>query len=410
MTNLINYILESGIALGVFTLFYLIALKQEKAFVFNRFYLLGSVLLSLVLPFIHFSIASVPSELVMSTILMKPLELGSTTQSISTTSIGLWGYGLVATVLIIRILLKAIPLISARKHSVEAGGHRLSIVENSTSAYTFWDTVYLGELLGEDERELILAHEKVHANELHSLDIVFLEIVGALLWINPIILIIKKLARTNHEYLADAKVVNETCKESYVKTLATSVLKQHGFELAHAFHTSSTLKRIKMINQQNKQIMKIKQIFPVAIALALVVVFGCEDAPERLSDMSNQEKAIVIEDVQTSNTENLEDIYDIVEVQPGPSVGMTKFYEWVASNMQYPTQAKEAGVEGKVFVQFIVDETGEITEVKSIKGIGSGCDAEAVRVMKGAAKWTPGLVDNKPVKVRMIMPISFKLS
>lgn len=159
--------------------------------------------------------------------------------------------------------------------------------------------------------------------------------------------------------------------------------------------------------------MKIKQIIPFVLGLGLVLTFGCEDAVEQLSEMNDQEAAKAIAQVQTSavkKVEGMEGVYDQVEVLPDPSGGMTEFYQWIAGNMKYPTQARKDGVEGKVFIQFIVDETGQLTEVKSIKGIGAGCDAEAVRVMKSAAKWTPGLVDNKPVKVRMILPITFKLS
>ena len=412
MNNSINYLLESGIALGAFTLFYLLALKQEKSFVFNRFYLLGGVILSMVLPLIHFSLKSVPSSLVVGTIFLQPVDLNSTDKTVDFYTLGVCTYSAIVVILLIRLFYKSLPLLLARRHAITKKGYRLCTLDNSTSAYTFWDTIYLGDQLEPEEKQLIMSHERIHAVEKHSLDLVFLEIIGAILWINPILLIIKKLVKTNHEYLADAKAVNHTNKETYVKTLATQTIKQHGFDLAHAFYTSSTLNRIKMINQQNNQIMKIKQLLPFALGLALVLVFGCDDATEQLSEMNDQEAAKAIAQVQTSKVkeaEGMNGVYDMVDVQPGPEGGMTSFYQWVAENMQYPIQAKKVGVEGRVFIQFIVDETGNITEVKSIKGIGAGCDAEAVRVMKSATKWTPGLVDGKPVKVRMVMPVSFKL-
>jgi protein TonB len=67
------------------------------------------------------------------------------------------------------------------------------------------------------------------------------------------------------------------------------------------------------------------------------------------------------------------------------------------------------GVEGKVFVQFVVDKDGTLTDIKAVKGIGAGCDEEAVRVLKAAPKWKPGKQRGRPVKVRMILPITFKL-
>ncbi|MEP2025637.1 MAG: M56 family metallopeptidase [Reichenbachiella sp.] len=414
MNSFLNYLLESGFALGAFSLFYLLALKQEKSFVFNRFYLLGAVVLSLFLPLIHFSLESVPADFVMGTIMMQTTDLSASpnTSNFFTVSNWIWAYGIVVGLLLIKLARKIVFLLIKRKDGIAIKGYKIYHLKESLDAYTFLDTIYLGDQLKDREKELILSHEKNHARGLHSLDILLLEIIGAFLWINPMLPLITKWVRTNHEYLADAKAVCKYSKETYVQTLATHTLSRHGFELAHSFYNSSTLKRIKMLNQQNNQIMKIKQIIPFILGLALVIVFGCEDATEQLSGLNDQEAAKTIVEYQESIANeigNIEGVYDMVDVQPGPKGGMTTFYEWVAATMEYPTQAKKDGIEGRVFVQFIVNETGDITEVKSIKGIGGGCDAEAVRVMQSAAKWTPGQKDGQPVKVRMIMPVSFKL-
>ena len=77
--------------------------------------------------------------------------------------------------------------------------------------------------------------------------------------------------------------------------------------------------------------------------------------------------------------------------------------------MEYPAQARRMGVEGKVFVQFVVDKDGSLTDVKAVKGIGAGCDEEAVEIVKSAPKWKPGKQRGKAVRVRMIIPITFRL-
>ncbi|SMD34999.1 outer membrane transport energization protein TonB (TC 2.C.1.1.1) [Reichenbachiella faecimaris] len=121
----------------------------------------------------------------------------------------------------------------------------------------------------------------------------------------------------------------------------------------------------------------------------------------------------VIEDIvfeEAPEEEVADEIFDIVEDQPGPPGGMAAFYTYVAKEMKYPNQARRMGIEGRVFVQFVVDKTGNLTEVRAIKGIGAGCDEEAVRVLKNAPKWSPGKQRGRPVKVRMILPITFKLS
>ncbi|CAN5293369.1 hypothetical protein BH23BAC1_BH23BAC1_29250 [soil metagenome] len=105
-----------------------------------------------------------------------------------------------------------------------------------------------------------------------------------------------------------------------------------------------------------------------------------------------------------------EEIFSIVEDQPQPQGGFEAFYKYIQKNMNYPAQARRMGVEGKVYVQFVVDKDGSLNEVQAIKGIGAGCDEEAVRVVKAAPKWKPGKQRGRAVKVRMVVPITFRLS
>lgn len=128
-------------------------------------------------------------------------------------------------------------------------------------------------------------------------------------------------------------------------------------------------------------------------------------------DMDVQEETVV-EDIvfeEAPAEEPVEQIFEVVEEQPEPEGGMEAFYKFVGKELRYPAQANRMGVEGRVFVQFVVDEQGNVSDVKAVKGIGAGCDEEAVRVIK-LTKWNPGKQRGRPVKVRMIMPVMFKLS
>ncbi len=107
--------------------------------------------------------------------------------------------------------------------------------------------------------------------------------------------------------------------------------------------------------------------------------------------------------------EEVEEIFTIVEESASPVGGMPAFYKYLVENMKYPPQARRLGVEGKVLMQFVVDKNGNISDVKVMKGIGAGCDEEAIRVMQKAPAWSPGKQRGKAVKQRCIVPISFKL-
>jgi len=117
---------------------------------------------------------------------------------------------------------------------------------------------------------------------------------------------------------------------------------------------------------------------------------------------------IIIEDIP--EVEVADEIFTIVEVQPSFPGGWKAFYEYVASNMSYPTPARRMGLEGKVFIQFVVDQNGEISQIEVTRGIGYGCDEEAINVLKNCPKWSPGKQRGQPVKVRMSLPITFKLN
>jgi TonB family protein len=121
-------------------------------------------------------------------------------------------------------------------------------------------------------------------------------------------------------------------------------------------------------------------------------------SPEALKEI------VVREEVPTN------EVFTIVENQPAPREGMAAFYEYIKKNLRYPAQAKNIGIQGKVFVQFIVASDGSLTDVKAVKGIGAGCDEEAVRVLESSPKWKPGMQRNQAVNVRMILPVTFKLN
>ena len=105
-----------------------------------------------------------------------------------------------------------------------------------------------------------------------------------------------------------------------------------------------------------------------------------------------------------------EEIFQIVEEMPGPVGGDEAFYQYLAENIRYPVVAMESGISGRVYVTFVVEKDGSITDVKVLRGIGGGCDEEAVRVVKAMPKWKPGKQRGRPVRVLYRVPINFTLN
>jgi len=102
--------------------------------------------------------------------------------------------------------------------------------------------------------------------------------------------------------------------------------------------------------------------------------------------------------------------FRFVEHQPTFDGGYAAFYKYINRKLKYPSQARRMGIEGKVFMSFVIDKEGNITNVKVTRGIGAGCDEAAIKALKSAPKWNPGKQRGIPVKVSMSLPITFKLS
>ena len=126
-------------------------------------------------------------------------------------------------------------------------------------------------------------------------------------------------------------------------------------------------------------------------------------------DIEFEEETIIEEIIFDEPEEEVDEIFTIVEDQPSYPGGINEFYKFVANNMRYPVQARRMGIAGRVFVQFVVDKDGSLNDIQVIKGIGAGCDEEAIRVIKKSKKWSPGKQRGRAVKVRMIIPIIFRL-
>ena len=106
-----------------------------------------------------------------------------------------------------------------------------------------------------------------------------------------------------------------------------------------------------------------------------------------------------------------EEIYNSIEIEAYPEFdgGMKAWYKFIQKNLRYPANALENEKQGKVFVSFVVERDGSISDVKVMRGVGYGMDEEASRVIKKSPKWKPGKQAGKPVRVRFNMPISFTL-
>lgn len=135
----------------------------------------------------------------------------------------------------------------------------------------------------------------------------------------------------------------------------------------------------------------------ITVVLFMAALSACEN-----KNLTTQKEVIPI---SKDNT-----IYEQVDQMPEYAEGMTGFYTYIQKNLKYPEQAKRLGIEGKVFIEFVVSKKGTIVSAKVLRGIGSGCDEAALDVIENSPNWQPGSKNGEAVNVKMILPVTFKLS
>jgi TonB family protein len=116
--------------------------------------------------------------------------------------------------------------------------------------------------------------------------------------------------------------------------------------------------------------------------------------------------------ISNGKSENTNKVYDFVSIEKQPEFpgGVTKFYKYVGSNIKYPKMAQDKNVQGKVFLSFVVERDGSLSDIQITRGLGSGTDEEAIRVLEESPKWNPGIQNGLAVRVKYNININFKLN
>lgn len=433
MNVFLNFQMEASLCILVSFLVYWVLFRKGTDFSFQRGYLLLAVLLSTFLPFIKVRGGeSIPSMSHAVPFLLPEVSVGSGHQPSLTgpSTVAIWRmismlYLGVTTLLLIRFLYRVAKLVVFLRSSPysQPNNSRYRMVKTSGAApaFSFFNYIVVNDskILSSREMENIIRHELVHIQKLHSLDVLFMEVMTIVFWFNPAIHFIKRTLTDIHEFQADAIATEHVGKQEYCSLLAKISLQSNGFSIANHFNRSLTVKRIEMIKSVKRNInrWKIAGIAPVTAGLFFFV--ACQDQVKSVKQKAESVKIgydnpsnIEID----GNTSKLsegpkqdEEIYLVVEESARPKGNIVEFYKFVADNLKYPQEAIDRGISGKVFIEFIVNKDGSLTDLKILKGIGGGCDEEAIRVLSTAPQWNPARQYSKAVKQKMVLPIVFNL-
>lgn len=309
---MIDFLIQSTICLTVFLSFYHLVLEREKMHQFNRFYLLGSIVISLVIPFVTFEIIEIipvtqSTELQIIDTIPSSSNETIIEEKINYLPIILWSlYILISSILIIRFARNIWKLISKAisNPKVKYKNAKLVLLDEKTLPHTFLNFIYINfeDYNNRNIEDELYTHELVHVSQKHTLDILFIEVLKVIFWFNPLFIFFKKAMQLNHEFLADEEIVKTYNNVPFYQNL----LLQKGIGTQTIYLASNlnylvTKKRLIMMTKSTSQtIAVLKKIAIIPILTGLVYFFCIEIvAQEKISSGKSEIK----KDNSTSKSE-----------------------------------------------------------------------------------------------------------
>ncbi len=453
--------------LAVYDLF----LKKETFFGLNRIFLLLTPILGCVLPFI--SIGYIQQNIPQEYIVELPAVIigGNTSDTISSgpsfwllSLLNFWLMGSVISALLFCRKLYKIAKLKYAGNTEYVQGFKLIILPKTDTAFSFFNTIFLGETISEENKASIIAHEKIHIQQSHSLDLLFFEMLRIFFWFNPMVYLYQNRMATLHEYIADAKIAAEKDKKQYYQNLLSEVFQTEKISFINTFFNQSLIKkRISMLQKsKSRKTAQLKYLLLLPVICGMLIYTACSNDPRaeetqtvqqsdsevmnkinelaeaimKKGDMTpEEEKALKFltsesqpgDKVYTSLQEYLDETkeqndadvtFAAIEKVPtfpgcsGDNEALKKCFSesisaFVGENFNTKL-GKDLGLLGlqRIAVQFKIDKSGNIVDVEA-RAPKPELETEAIRIIKKLPQMQPGEQKGQKVGVLYSLPIVF---
>ncbi|MDQ8142989.1 M56 family metallopeptidase [Chryseobacterium sp. CFS15] len=464
LTIVLKMILCSGILLALYHL----VLVKERTFIFNRFYLISALLFSFSIPFATIETKQVEKEIpetvfvgeIQQPILQTPIVQQ---ESFDYTQALLIAYCIVSGILILKIGYSVIRIKKLKGRKIRYQNRTVFLLNQDLAPFSFWNTIYLSETYFKDSKiqDSVFLHEEIHVKQKYSADILFVEILKAVFWLNPFLYFYKKAMVNNHEFIADDRVIRKKKNiKSYQELILQEILKQQNLALIHQFNFNNTKKRFIMMTNKNSKFAKMKNYLAVPAFAVLAIVFAEKTYAKESIENLNQEKENVInktpsetgqDNLMTNYSNEREGVVmgskgrsstigqDTIPIKKNvdgkldekPVQDISTAVEGVAADLvpaEYPGGNNELRkkmaynfdsstldhqnsiIKGDVFI--IVDENGKASGISAV-GENEKFNNEAIRVAKLANEnvtWTPATKDGLAVRYRYKIPLAMQFA
>ena len=467
------YAIKSIVALSVMYVPYMLMLRGESFFRLNRIVLLGIMLLSFAIPLIDvhdmswggaLAESDLPSAgngdnsaigILMNEVIVRPSDMAETVSATTNESAVLWT--VVGNIYIIGMIITAIVKLTQLcllHRRIRRGvlwtekrdGVTIYCHADNVSPYSWMRSIVINEKDYQENGSVILCHEMGHIRRLHSLDIVLLNICQVVQWANPLVWVMANSLRDVHEYEADDAVLHTGVNaRQYQNLLIEKAVGSSSYAFANNFNHSLLKKRITMMLQKKSSPwMRTKALYLIPVAAVALSAFATPELVNSINPAEGEPEAInadQVTEVPVTMQGSDDIIYDVVEESPWYKGDKTQaaLLELLTNATKYPQIASEYGVGGRVFVQFVVEKDGTLSNYKvlpkkytsptvvEVNSPNAGkpgyitkdeyaaavkdIEEEALRVIKlSSGNWTPGKQKGNAVRVRYTIPVVYRLS
>lgn len=404
---ILPYIIKSALALALLYVCTMPLLEKETFHRLNRIIILGCLILSFIVPFIHFTGGTNPTVNMLRQAVQLPeimIDGNGSEQSIwnlADIMICIYIIGVVA-IFTMTVVQTASLILRLRKceQIADNRGNTIVLTDYTISPFCFFHYIVMSRDDYANNRGFILTHEQEHIRLRHYIDLIILQVATIIQWFNPFVWLIGKNLKAIHEFEVDEAVLNKGIDATqYQQFLVIKAVGNRLQPFANNLNKESLKRRIIMMNQKrSNRWMMLKALLVIPVATLAVSVFANGTNASETPKEPHPQK--------TTQTK----IHDAVEEMPEFNGGQLAMMEFLMNNMKYPQAAVKAKQQGKAIVGFVVRKDGTVSDVHITKSAGHAVlDEEAIRVVKAMPAWKPGKQKGEPVNVKYSVPITFKL-
>ena len=442
---------------------YMLILRKESFFHFNRILLVSILLLSLILPLCDFHSLSIENNPIQHgmiiigtpTAVMENGGNATMTESFNWFVLIFYLYiiGVIATLIwkIVQLAVLYRTIHNCVLWKDEQDGITIYCHAQDIAPFSWLNTIVISEDDYNNNATEILRHELGHIMHHHSLDIILANIIQTIQWWNPFSWLIASSLCDVHEYEADHDVLTSGVNiYQYQTLLIRKAVANTTYSFANNFNHSLLKRRIAMmVKEKSNPWMRTKALLVVMMATITLCSFSTPELhkqvgiiAEKMQETNEKILRIIkrIEYLQQlripedkiakiiakkkertekhtverretvkSNTEETNKVFDVVDEMPEFPGGMQALIQYLTNTVKYPEESESKGEQGRVICTFVVEADGKVSNTMIAKGVTPALDKEAERVVRSMPNWTPGKLNGQNVRVKYTLPLTFRI-